>query len=93
MRMLVLAGLVAATSLAGPGPANAQGSWCLRYSAGTGVVREQCSFFSFEACAAERPFWGSTAFCSPSPYAGRWSSGYEPRRAHPGKKKRRQHQP
>ena len=53
-------------SMAVPGP------WCLRYSIGAEVSREQCNFPSFEACRSEMYFWGSTAFCSQNPgYFGR----------------------
>ena len=69
LRKIALFGVVAvAALLGGTGQGMAlPGPWCLRYDIGSGVVREQCNFESFEACNHERTFWGSTAFCSQNP--------------------------
>jgi hypothetical protein len=69
LRKIALFGVVAAAALfGGSGPGMAlPGPWCLRYDIGSGVMREQCNFESFEACNHERTFWGSTAFCSQNP--------------------------
>jgi hypothetical protein len=69
MRKVALLGALAGAALiAGASPSVAvPGAWCLRYDIGSGVVREQCNFQSFEACNYERTFWSSTAFCSQNP--------------------------
>ena len=59
-----------------PVRAQAEGTWCLKYSTGPGSVGERCSFRTFEACRNERSLWGGTAFCTQNP-------GYLPYREEP----------
>ena len=74
-KLSVLLGFLTAACVFGATPGSATyyggGPWCLRYDIGNGVSRENCELPSFEACARERPNWGTTAFCSPNPgFAG-----------------------
>jgi len=98
MPKLALLSAVAALSSFGIAPANAfgwgdllggppdRGAWCLRYDIGAGTVNENCRFESFEACNHERPFFGTTAFCTQNPHF----MGYEQeKRPRPRKKHRR----
>ena len=70
MRKMLIFGLFFGV-LAVPGAAEAayrSGGWCLVYSVGRGAVSENCRFRNFEACQAERPFFGSSGFCRVSQY-------------------------
>jgi hypothetical protein len=96
MSRLVLLGAVAAVTWFGiqPGAASFLGTpldrapWCLRYDIGGNSVQENCTLPSFEACYAERTYWGTTAFCSPNPaYSLDWS--HEARRKARHRKHRR----
>ena len=96
MRKLLLGGVMAVAMLLPGEPvrAQAEGTWCLKYSTGPGSVGERCSFRSFEACRNERTLWGSTAFCTQNPgYLPYWqgSFGEEPHRKVSRKKKYRRH--
>jgi hypothetical protein len=67
MRKVALLGLLALAATAADTnrpAAAAPGPWCLYYSVGSEVVSQRCNFPNFEACAQERSFWGSTAFCT-----------------------------
>jgi hypothetical protein len=77
-----------------PVQAQAEGTWCLKYSTGAGSIGERCSFRTFEACRNERSLWGGTAFCAQNPgYLPYWHGrfGEEPRRKVSRKKKPRRH--
>ena len=94
MRNLVWAGMLVTAAMLPITTAEAyEGPWCMRGSAGRGVVTEVCHFQSFEACRNERSLWGSTAFCSQNPrYLPYWQGrgfGEEPVRAVRYKKKHR----
>jgi hypothetical protein len=57
---------------------------------GLGVAQEICHFRNFETCSAERPRWGSSAFCVQNarylPYWQGRGFDQEPVRKHPTKK-------
>lgn len=58
--------------------------WCVVYDIGAGVVRENCTMPTFQACNAERAIQGSTAFCRQNPaFAGYYGEpSPQPRKRH-----------
>ena len=50
------------------------------YDIGAGVVRENCSMPSYQACNAERILQGRTAFCRPNAAFAGYSGAPEPKR-------------
>jgi hypothetical protein len=91
MSKLALIGLVAGAAVVATSPARAYSifgapldtaPWCVVYDIGAGVVRENCTMPSFQACNAERAIQGSTAFCRQNPaFAGFYADpGAPPRK-------------
>ena len=94
MSKLALVGLIAGTMLSPVAPAGAwslfgdpldTAPWCVVYDIGAGVVHENCSMPSYQACNAERILQGRTAFCRPNAafarYSGQpWQQKRKPRR-------------
>ena len=94
MKKIVLLGLLAAavSLTAEKSFAYADAPWCLQANVGRSVT-ERCEFGTFEACARERTYWGTTAFCTQNPAPpGYWSGLREPRRPLHRHKDRRRHQ-
>ena len=61
--------------------------WCVVYDIGAGVVHENCTMPTFEACNAERAIQGTTAFCRQNPaFAGYYT---RPGGPHPRKPRRK----
>jgi hypothetical protein len=84
MSKFALIGLIAGTTLCQIAPASAwslfgepldTAPWCVVYNIGSGVVRENCTMPSYQACHAERILQGSTAFCRPNAAFARYSDG------------------
>ena len=82
MSKLALAGLVAGATLLSAGPSSAysllgapldRAPWCVVYDIGAGVVRENCTMPSYQACNAERALQGRTAFCRPNAAFARYA--------------------
>ena len=82
MSKLALVGLIAGTMLSQVAPAGAwslfgdpldTAPWCVVYDIGAGVVHENCSMPSYQACNAERILQGRTAFCRPNAAFARYS--------------------
>jgi hypothetical protein len=84
MRTVLMAGLVAAASLAGLMPSSAgvlyEGPWCFHESQGRDGVVSRCDMRSYEMCRAEMSARGGT-YCTENPYY--WAQA----RAHPDPRK------
>ena len=77
-----------------PVRAQAEGTWCLKYSSGPGSSGNAAVSDRSKPAANERTLWGSTAFCTQNPgYLPYWQGrfGEEPRRKVSRKKKHRRH--
>jgi hypothetical protein len=69
MRMFLMAGLVAAASLAGTGSSSAvyEGPWCMHESLGRGGLISRCDMRSYAMCRTEMSARGGT-YCTENPY-------------------------
>jgi hypothetical protein len=85
MRISLVLGATLATALAlASVPAQAQGAWCAKISAGKDHVYERCDYRTFEACRQDIIGQG-TSFCVQSHYGPR-----EPEKAKPRRKRHAQ---
>ena len=82
MSILAVVGLIAAATFCQAAPASAwslfgepldTAPWCVVYDIGAGVVRENCTMPSYQACNAERALQGRTAFCRPNAAFARYA--------------------
>ena len=71
MRLATLIALaVIACAVSGrPAAANGYAPWCLKAALGNGTTFDFCYFNTFEGCAQERFFYGTTSFCTTNPAA------------------------
>lgn len=80
-RLILLAGMVAATVLLDPQPSLAryEGPWCMHTSMGRGGVISRCDMRSYEMCRAEMGGLGGT-YCTQNPWYQASAAEQPPRR-------------